>query len=352
MSMSFGIRFGFAFLAAAAVVCGLPPSQARAASHHLILSGSGGEEAYRQLFREWSARLDKALAEQLSIPAENIARLVEPLEGALDSTKSISLETIRLELENLSERIEPDEDLYVYLIGHGSHFKRDTKLHIPSRDLTAKSLAEQLDTIRARRIVLVVATSSGAGFINAVSGPNRIIASATKDINEINATEFMGFFIEGLESGSADRNRDERITILEAAHYAAELTGAWFVGEGLLATEHAILDDNGDGLGSRLPLEGLDEGGTDSIDDGADGLLAATTYLKDHTFSPSAPQESVDTYLSTLDRIFELKREKDSMESDAYYAELERLLLVAAKANRDIRRSPPAEQGSPAEGVI
>ena len=40
------------------------------------------------------------------------------------------------------------------------------------------------------------------------------------------------------------------------------------------------------------------------------------------------------------------------MESDAYYAELERLLLVAAKANRDIRRSPPAEQGSPAEGVI
>ncbi len=331
-------RFPIAILSATIALCALAPGLAGAASHHLILSGSGGEEFYQQQFQEWNSRLYTALTQQLSIPKENVTPLAEPLEGPSQPESTISLDTIYQAFDALSKRVQPEDDLYVYLIGHGSHFKRDTKLHIPSRDLTAGDLADRLDAISARRIVLVVAISSGAGFINSVSGPDRVILSATKGVDEINATEFMEFFIEGLESGSADGNRDERITIIEAAHYATQLTNAWFVGEGLIATEHAILDDNGDGLGTRLPIEGLGE--SDIREEGSDGILAAVTYLKEYSFDPTVPQELINTYVETLDLIFQLKREKESIEPDAYYAELERLLIIVAKANRDIRRYP------------
>jgi hypothetical protein len=105
----------------------------------------------------------------------------------------------------------------------------------------------------------------------------------------------------------------------------------------LIPTEHSLLDDNGDGLGSRL-LDMpdfafvLDSGG------GEDGFTADKVYLKDLGFPPGVPQELINRYLAVLDKITELKRSKESVEEKVYYADLEKLLLEAAQANREIRR--------------
>ena len=118
-------RFRFILLSVAVAVSAFQPGQARAASHHLILSGSGGEEAYQKRFRDWSARLDKALTEQLSIPAENVTRLAEPLEGPFEAVTAISLETIHQALENLAERVQPHGSADVRIDGAG--FQRRTR---------------------------------------------------------------------------------------------------------------------------------------------------------------------------------------------------------------------------------
>lgn len=329
-------------LCAATLLCvALPSSEARAASYHVILCGSGGEPEFSETYRSWGARLKDALVLGFGVPADRVVLLTEPVTEDAPPLTTTNLQSIRGALEDLSDRVGHADDLFVYLIGHGSYLKNLSKFHIPGEDLTAGEFDTLLKSIPARRLIVMNGTSSSAGFVNVLSGEGRIICAATKSVSEINATEFMGFFIEGLEDGSADRNHDERISFLEACEQASELTASWYVSEGLIATEHAILDDNGDGLGSRLPIEVIavasDADADVDVDEFLDGSVARECYIKDYSFHPGVPQELIDTYLAALDSVKALRLNKAELAEDAYFARLEEILLTAARANREIR---------------
>src|SRR5204863_7310884 len=51
-------------------------------------------------------------------------------------------------------------------------------------------------------------------------------------------------------SVGVDRDRDGQIRLLEASLMASHHTAEFYKAESRLATEHALLDDNGDGLGT------------------------------------------------------------------------------------------------------
>ena len=77
--------------------------------------------------------------------------------------------------------------------------------------------------------------------------------TATRNGAEQYATLFGGYFIDALVSDTADGDKNKRVSVLEAFQFAkAEVTKA-YEREGLLATEHALLDDNGDKDGSQDP---------------------------------------------------------------------------------------------------
>jgi len=155
-------------------------------------------------------------------------------------------------------------------------------------------------------------------------------------VDEKNATEFMEYFIQAIEDGSADQDRDERISVLEACRQGAALTDAYYMGRGLIATEHALLGDNGDRQGTRLTGD-LQSGAAAEkpaadTKDRRDGALAEQCFLKDFSFPPATPRELIERYLSRLKQVDELKLKKAQMTSDAYYAALETLLVEAAGA--------------------
>jgi len=314
----------------------------QAASSHIILCGSGGDKAYQEKFAAWGARLRTTLADQLGQPAERIVLLTEAADSATTPARVSDLETIRALLKETADALAPDDDLFVYLIGHGSHWRGVSRFHVPGPDLTADDLAAWLEGVRARRVVVVNAASSGAGFLNALSRPGRVICTATRSVDERNAPEFMEGFVKALEDRSADQNRDERISVLEACRQAAALTDAFYTGRGLLATEHALLDDNGDRLGTRLieaaQTEPPPDAPTTGTAESLDGAAAADCFLQDFSFGPDVPRELVDRYRSILHRIEELKAGKAAMESEAYYAALEALLVEAARTHREIRK--------------
>ncbi len=317
------------------------PRAASAASADLIVCGSGGDETYSKKFDDWGKRLRKAIAAHRKQSTEVIVLLSESPDGPSTRTKTSELGNIKAALEKMSEEIGPEDDLYIYLIGHGSHWRRVSRFHVPGPDLTAEELARLLEPVRARRLVVLNAASASAGFINALSKPGRVVCTATKSVEEKNAPVFMEYFIQALEDGSADRNRDERVSVLEACRQAADLTEAHYLGQGLMATEHALIDDNGDGLGTRLIAE-LDDGPSGRRKPRAanalrDGALADRCFLKEFTFPPTVPRDLIDRYLSLLSDVEEFKLKKPEMEKDAYYSALETLLVKTAQANRRIR---------------
>jgi len=296
----------------------------------VIIVGQGGEPELETKFQNWGKRLRDVLIE-LGRDAEQIHLLTTERTG-----RQPTLTEIRELFADLAQRHDREADLFVYLIGHGTYLRDIAKLQVPGDDLAASELDGLLAAVPAGKTILINSASASAGFINVLSKQGRIIGAATKSVYEENATEFTEYFIQGLEKGGADRNRDQRISIWEAMLYGAMQTEAFFDANGLIATEHAIIDDNGDGLGTRLYVDPERETEV-RPQDNPDGDLARATFLKDFTFPEKAPEALVASYLSLMDRVTELKGKKKGMAETRYYAELETLFLKAARVHREIR---------------
>jgi hypothetical protein len=184
---------------------------------------------------------------------------------------------------------------------------------------------------------IVNASSSSGPFLRALSGPNRVILTATRSAQERNETQFGAFFVEALKEDGSDLDHDGRVSLLEAFQYAKAEVDRYYEGLNLLATEHAQLDDDGDG-------EGVDE----ITDETSDGWLARTFWVGSATAMAgvgAVPDSITDPDLlrlyeerAELERqVQELRALRGQMEEAQYEAELEELLVQLALKNREIR---------------
>ena len=143
------------------------------------------------------------------------------------------------------------------------------RFNIPGPDLSPADMDDLLDGLGQRRITFVnTATASGA-FVEALSAPGRTIITATRSGREQNMTRFGLHFVDAFADEGADIDKDERVSMLEAFGYALAEVEREYEGDNQLLTEHAMLDDNGDGEGSR-ELDELD----------GDGALARVVFLR------------------------------------------------------------------------
>jgi len=178
-----------------------------------------------------------------------------------------------------------------------------------------------------------VPSSASGPFVAELSGPGRVIITATRSGAERFAALFGGYFVDAFTAESADADKDGRISVLEAFQYANREVMRAYEQEGLLVTEHALLDDNGDKEGSAAPSP-----------TGADGKLAAILSLGSGTAGdplPSDPRLRA-LYLErrTLEcRVEALRLLKDSIEPARYTAELEKLATDLALKTREIRQA-------------
>jgi len=191
-----------------------------------------------------------------------------------------------------------------------------------------------------KQIVLVNTSSASGPFVEALSGPGRTIVTATRNGAEHFTTLFGGYFIEALTSPAADADKNKRISVLEAFQYAKTEVARAYEREGLLATEHALLDDDGDKEGSQEPSA-----------TGKDGRVAAVLSLG-ATGEDNLPTDPKLRALTLERRDLERRVEalrllKDSMEPARYTSELEKLVTAIALKTREIRAAEGAAQGAP-----
>src|SRR5205085_8538772 len=64
---------------------------------------------------------------------------------------------------------------------------------------------------------------------------------------------FGGYFVQAFASEGADTDKDSKVSLLEAFEFARREVARFYETEHRLQTEHALIDDNGDGQGSREP---------------------------------------------------------------------------------------------------
>jgi hypothetical protein len=302
-------------------------------THVLIVSGLGGTDEYRRRFADWATQLHTALTQRHGLPGDRVVVLAERPEEAPGVARDRSTrENVLAALGEIAGRSEEGDRVLLILIGHGTAQGEDGRFNLPGPDLSAEDLSAALDAFRTQTVAMVHTGSASGGFIAPLSGPNRIIVAATRTARERNATEFPRFFVDAITGDGSDLDKDGRVSVLEAFLYARAEVERYYSEENELLTEHAILDDNGDG-----------EGSPDASPTGPEGSLAATFQIG--TVSAMSAETSDDP---VLERLYEERREiqghiddlramRDALPPERYAEQLEALLVELALKNREIR---------------
>ncbi len=310
----------------------LASGQALAVKNHLlIISGIAGDESYRQQFSRLSLSLYQS-AIKVGITTDNIHMLSpQPLQQAHQISNK---QTIRRALIEINARSQSEDRVFVVLIGHGNPRGDSAVFNLPGPDITAQELAEALEIFQHKTSIIINTASASGPFIKALARKNRIVITATSSGREYNAPIFGEFFISAFAEPGADRDKDERISILEAFAYAHREVRRSYASDKRLLTEHALLDDNGDGVGSLDP--DVDYSGGNS-----DGALANRTYLQQpQTVTAGMTGELLELSKrkqSIEQSIRDLKTQRAGIPRDNYYKQLEVLLVDLALLSREIR---------------
>ena len=285
----------------------------------IIINGAGGEAVYEKQFEEWTGQLSSVLSSRFGFDQKQLTVL-----------KGATAEDVKRTFTTLKTQLDANNVLFVFLIGHGSFDGKESKFNLVGPDLSAGDYNTLLSALPTKRVVVFNMSSASGEFIKSLSAKGRIIVTATKSGQETNATRFTGFLITALNATDADTDQDGHTSVLEAFIYANRLTADFYKQAGRLATEHAMFDDNGDGVG-REKLEA------------GEGLLARATYLDSLSVGEAAASAATGRLIKERARlegeIEQLIARKGSMAEAEYEATLERLFIELAKVNRSIKQA-------------
>ena len=286
------------------------------ASWFVTISGLGGDPEYEVRFAGWATDLDKSLR---NIPDAQVNTYIG---------KTATKETLRKAFAEFATKVKPEDSFAVFLIGHGTFDGTDYKFNIPGPDLSAAELAGWMDKLPATRQLVVNTTSAGGASITALQHVNRTVISATRSGTEKNATLFARYFVEALRDPSADTDKNETLSALEAFHYADQKTVKFYETQKRLATEHAVLEDTGKGEAVRAPSAENGKG----LTAGRFPLMALGNARK---FSPEKTK-LVEKKQDIEGQIDKLKYEKAAMPSDEYRKKLSGLLVELARTQEEL----------------
>ena len=301
----------------------------------LVVVGLAGAPEHGKTFQKWGATFAEA-AGRIGVSSERLAYLVDQPAG--DDTRvtgRATREDIARALDGFAKSAGPEDVVFITLIGHGTFDGRTPKFNLQGPDMTPADFDALLKKLPTRQIVFVNAASSSGPFIEVLSGPGRTIVTATRSGAEYFTTLFGGYFVDALTSEAADADKNKRISVLEAFRYAKGEVARAYEREGLLATEHALLDDNGDKQGSPDPMPTA-----------ADGKMAAALSVGSTEAAvplPSDPRlRALHLERRELERRVEsLRLLKESMPPARYETELEALATALALKTREIRAAEP-----------
>jgi hypothetical protein len=237
--------------------------QAAAKRRMLICCGLPGDDRHREQMTEACHRLIKSSRTVLGVSPENLTVLAgdQEMQAALqadcDQTSVCTRETIEESLALAAQTLAADDGYWLFMIGHSHPYGAESQFNLSGKDINQSEFAKWADAIHCREQVFWLTQPISGFWIKPLARPGRVIITATEADLEFTGTE-MPYALASVLSGDAegqgldDVDGDGVVSLLDL--YLAtnlEIT-ARFHAIDRLQTEHAQLDDNGDGRGSEL----------------------------------------------------------------------------------------------------
>jgi hypothetical protein len=281
----------------------LVPTLAAAAPFTFIVAGLGGEPQYEQRFREQAAAIAAAAETAAGAPGHVVVLTGEQARR----------DALRREFEAFAGKVKATDSATVVLIGHGTYDGDEYRFNVPGADITGSELEQLFDKLAAKQQLIVNATSASGATIDLWKRPERVVITATKNGGERTATRFAQFWVQAITGEGADVNKDEVVTAAEAFDYVNRQVAASYKSDVSLATEHARMaaDETATFTVARLGSSAV-SGSTPEVA----AMLAQRGQIE-----------------HDLDGV---KERKAALSQDAYYDELEGVLVKLALLQKQI----------------
>ena len=201
---------------------------------------------------------------------ESIFYLNPSLQQEYPVDRISSIENISYSINTWAEsRVSANIPLLIYLVNHGGNDKFFVKG--TSEILEPKKLDEYLDKLTSitgiKDITVIYEACNSGSFIDELSENGRIIITSTSESANAGIDQNGAFFSKYFFNSISDAKTLK--SAFESASNAEEIiTYSEMLKNAGLYPQTPLLDDNGDGVGHPMPLEGTD-----------DGLIANSKYL-------------------------------------------------------------------------
>ena len=297
----------------------------------LVVRGTSGTEEYGKQFDEWSQRW-------LLAARQGGAEAVRIGPNGADAASEEALtdyQKLQRVLGTFGTKHGGSDaaELWIVLIGHGTFDGRTARFNLEGPDVSDNELSQWLEPLRCRIAVVNCASSSGP-FLKTLARNGRVVITSTKSGAEQNFSRFGDHLSKAIGDASFDLDKDGQTSLFEAYLSASRQTEQFYETEGRLATEHALLDDTGDGQGTRSDFfRGIRLVKQTNDGTGADGRIAHQFHLVRSDAEQSLPPDVRAKRDEIEQHVLALRgRRKQFANDDAYYAELEPLLIQLAEA--------------------
>jgi hypothetical protein len=302
-------------------------------THLLIVTGASGEPSFATQFHALAMGLRAVASTKFGIPDSQVIYLAEQTTADPHAiTGRSTREGISQAFDRIAARASAGDAVLILLIGHGTGDGDVSRFNIPGADISDADFKLHLDKLSNQVVAFVNAASASGDFVKKLSGTNRVVVTATKSGFERNETLFAGHFVSAYVKDGADADKDGRVSLLEAFIYARREVQREYETTNRLQTEHAMLDDDGDGAGRADPGAR-----------GPDGTIAnrfflqAVAGLSAEAASNPRVAELLATQSRLQARLDSLRLLKTSMKEAEYEAALEDILTKIAENATTLR---------------
>ncbi len=295
----------------------------------LLITGLSGDAHFAALYERAARTIFDTARRSWHVPDSALVWLAEDTSADPSRIRGRSTSAaIGAAFATMAKRVTAGDVVLVFVLGHGGGEGANEVVNLPGPDASASQYAAWLAPLSAATVVFVNASSGSGDFLPVLSASNRVVITATTGAYERNESLFGPLFADALTDSAADADKDGKITVLEAFQYAVAAVARSYQSRHLLQTEHAQLDDNGDGRGSHDP----------GAAGGGDGLLARRIAFGGSAAVADPRIAALLAEQRVLEaRVDSLRREKSTMDSVTYQARLEALLLDIARKTEAIK---------------
>lgn len=230
------------------IACGLPGDDA----HRTRLT-----EACRQLIAGAEATLG-ARPEQIRVLAGD-ETMRQELADDVASVGICTKETMPSTLAELGQLANQEDGCWVILLGHANLYGLESKFNVSGPDFHQGEFAQWAEAITCQEQVFWLTMPVSGFWLKPLAADSRVILSATQADLEYTGTE-MPYALASHLAGAGDHypledvDQDGTLSLLDLYLGVNLEVDAVFKTLDRLQTEHALLEDNGDGRGKEVQL--------------------------------------------------------------------------------------------------